>query len=87
MAGPKYHKSSFLSEVQTVTLTNWVLAMKESAILGTCILISALIVSGAILYAVALRPVSDVGRYQFQASSPPGILYVMDATTGTINTQ
>ena len=58
--------------------------MQNSKFVGACLLISSLILSVAIVYhAIASTPTSsDIGRYQFQASNPPGVLWVIDTTTG-----
>jgi hypothetical protein len=60
--------------------------MQNSKFVGACLLISSLILSVAIVYhAKASTPTSnDIGRYQFHASNPPGVIWVIDTTTGKV---
>ena len=61
--------------------------MNDSRILGVCILLASVILSAAILfhaYLAAPHAGSDIGRYQFQPSTPPGVRWVIDTTTGDI---
>ncbi|NLE36617.1 MAG: hypothetical protein GX621_01170 [Pirellulaceae bacterium] len=59
--------------------------MQNSKFLGVCLLISSLILSVAIVYHG--KASSDVGRYQFHASNPPGVIWVIDTTTGKVKSQ
>jgi len=56
--------------------------MNHPRFLGVCILLAAALVSGAILYHARTQ-----GRYQFHPSSPPGVIWVIDTTTGEVKTQ
>ncbi len=71
----------------------------DSKFLGVCILISAVLLSSAIVFhgnatsntvdsspPVALSP-NPVGRYQFHPSDPPGVIWILDTTTGEIKTR
>ena len=57
--------------------------MQNSKFVGVCLLISSLILSAAIVYHA--RSSTAIGRYQFQPSSPPGVIWVIDTTTGEVN--
>jgi hypothetical protein len=57
--------------------------MSHARFLGACILVAAVLVSGAIVYHAR----SQVGRYQFHPSSPPGVIWIIDTTTGEVKTQ
>ncbi len=67
----------------------------DSKFLGICILVAAFILSGAIVMHgnssnvtdSSSRPEESVGRYQFHPSNPPGIIWILDTTTGEVKTQ
>lgn len=65
--------------------------MTGDRFLGVCILAASAILGGSIAYhatAIAPPPASEpqVGRYQFQPSNPPGVIWVIDTTTGKVTT-
>ena len=60
--------------------------MSDQKFLGLCLVVAALILGAAIVYH-AHRPGSSVGRYQFQPSTPPGVIWVIDTTTGEVKTR
>jgi len=61
--------------------------MQNSKFIGVCLLLSSLILSAAIVYhARAATANGAIGRYQFQPSNPPGVIWVMDTTTGQVKT-
>jgi hypothetical protein len=59
--------------------------MQDSKFVGVCLLLSSLILSAAIVYHAKASTAN--GRYQFQASSPPGVIWILDTTTGQFKTQ
>ena len=71
--------------------------MNDSKYLGICIVISSLILAVAIVFharscpaiAQSEPPVSEsqIGRYQFQPSNPPGVIWIIDTTTGKVTTR
>jgi hypothetical protein len=64
--------------------------MQNSKFVGVCLLISSLILSAAIIYhtraSTQTTPTAS-GRYQFQSSNPPGVIWVIDTTAGEVKTQ
>ena len=56
--------------------------MKDTKFLGICILISAIIVTMGLVYHAQQK--SEIGRYQFQSSSPPGVIWTIDTVTGKV---
>jgi len=65
--------------------------MQNNKFLGLCVLVSAIILSAAVVYhANAGRhpsiPQSSIGRYQFQPSTPPTMIRILDTTTGEVKT-
>ena len=52
--------------------------MQSSKFVGVCLLLSSLILSAAIVYH------AKTGRYQFHASTPPGMIWTIDTSTGGI---
>ena len=58
--------------------------MQNNNFLGICILISIIILSSAIFYHA--KQTKDIGRFQFQPSDPPGVIWVIDTTTGEVKT-
>lgn len=61
--------------------------MLRQKFIGICVLVSAVLLSSAIAYHAKLTsppiPQKDpVGRYQFHPSTPPGVIWVIDTTTG-----
>ncbi len=65
--------------------------MNDCRILGACILLASVILSAAILcHAYLAAPPHagpEIGRYQFQPSTPPGVIWVIDTTTGNVKAQ
>jgi hypothetical protein len=57
--------------------------MDNLKFLGICILLASVILSAAIVW----HGKSGVGRYQFQASTPPGVIWKLDTATGEVTTQ
>ena len=57
--------------------------MNHAKFLGVCVLIAATLLSAAIVFH-AYRMGPQVGRYQFHPSSPPGVIWVIDTTTGEV---
>jgi hypothetical protein len=53
--------------------------MSNHKFLGICIVVGAVIIAGAVYLH------SRTGRYQFQPSNPPGVIWVIDTWTGTVN--
>jgi hypothetical protein len=51
-----------------------------------CVLIASIVLAAAIVYH-ASRTNSQIGRYQFQPSSPPGVIWVIDTITGEVKTR
>lgn len=61
--------------------------MQNSKFVGVCLLISSLILSAAIAYHAKVSTANGtIGRYQFHPSSPPGVILVIDTTTGQVKT-
>ncbi len=56
--------------------------MDSEKFLGICILLAAVILAGAIVWHA--QAMSQIGRYQLQATNDPGILWVIDTTTGIV---
>jgi len=63
---------------------------------GIYLLIASLIVATAILIRggdaaaqpqTASPPASQIGRYQFHPSTPPGVIWIIDTTTGEITSK
>jgi hypothetical protein len=52
--------------------------MQSSKFVGVCLLLSSLILSAAIVYH------AKTGRYQFHPSTPPGVIWTMDTSTGEV---
>ncbi len=68
--------------------------MQDSKFVGLCVLISSLVLSASIVYhARASAPITPtitpdtVGRYQFHPSNPPGVVWVIDTTTGEVKSK
>ena len=40
-----------------------------------------------LLRLLAAHPGPEIGRYQFQPSTPPGVIWVIDTTTGNVNSK
>ena len=62
--------------------------MQNPKFIGVCVLIASLVLSAAIIYhARASAPIAPtaIGRYQFHPSNPPGVIWVIDTTTGDAN--
>jgi len=51
---------------------------KALKFVGICIVISAAIVAGAVIYH------ARIGRFQFQPSNPPGVIRTLDTVTGEV---
>ena len=49
-------------------------------VFGACIVIAAVILAAAIFYH------ARTGRYQFQPSNPPGVIWTLDTVTGDVKT-
>jgi hypothetical protein len=76
--------------------------MNSNKFLGICILLSSMVLGGAILYHANVTktaksnidstvPLSNnsqpgIGRFQFHPSNPPGVLWKIDTVTGKITT-
>jgi hypothetical protein len=59
--------------------------MAGDKFLGACVIIASVVLGGAIVYHASAAPAaSQVGRYQFQPSNPPGVIWVIDTTTGKV---
>ena len=58
--------------------------MSDLKFLGVCLVIAGVVLGVAIVYHGRGDP---VGRYQFQPSNPPGIIWVIDTTTGEVKTR
>lgn len=77
--------------------------MNNSKFLGVSIVIAAVIVASALCYHAAktnhrgreeggnpsprTKGVEGIGRYQFQPSNPPGVIWVIDTVTGKVTSQ
>jgi hypothetical protein len=71
--------------------------MSDSKYLGICIVVSSAILAGAIVFHARRYPAvakselpaseSQIGRYQFEPSNPPGVIWVIDTTTGLVKTR
>lgn len=64
--------------------------MQNGRFLGICILISSAMLTTAVVHHAktsAVAPAATIGRYQFHASSPPGVLWIIDTTTGEVKTK
>ena len=67
----------------------------DSKFLGICILVASVLLGGAIVIHGNVANVTDsssqpeeaVGRYQFHPSNPPGVIWILDTTTGEVKTQ
>lgn len=61
--------------------------MQNPRFVGVCLLISSLMLSAAIIYhAKTANSSGTIGRYQFHPSNPPGVIWVIDTTTGEVKT-
>jgi len=60
---------------------------RAAVFVGVCLLISAVVLGWAIVYHGRGSPAAPVGRYQFQPSNPPGVIWVIDTTTGEVKTR
>jgi len=62
--------------------------MQNSKCLSICLLIASVILSAAVVFhakaSAPISPIAPTGRYQFHPSSPPGVLWIIDTTTGEI---
>ena len=61
--------------------------MSDLKFLGVCLVLAAIVVGVAIVYHGRGGLAAPVGRYQFQSSNPPGIIWVIDTTTGEVKTR
>jgi hypothetical protein len=61
--------------------------MSDQKFLGVCLVIAALILGAAVVYHGREKSAAQVGRYQFRPSNPPGIIWVIDTTTGKVQTR
>jgi hypothetical protein len=64
--------------------------VNDSRILGVCILLASVILSAAVLWDAQLTAEHagpEIGRYQFQPSTSPGVIWVVDTTTGNVNSK
>jgi hypothetical protein len=64
--------------------------VNDSRILGVCILLASVILSAAVVWhahQTVAHPGPEIGRYQFQPSTPPGVIWVIDTTTGNVNSK
>ena len=52
--------------------------MNNQKYLGVCVLISSIIIAAALVVH------TFTGRYQFQSSTPPGVIWVIDTWTGVV---
>jgi hypothetical protein len=59
--------------------------MQDSKFVGVCLLISSLIMSAAIVYHA--NSSRAIGRYQFRYFHNPNIIWVIDTTTGEVNSK
>ena len=53
--------------------------MNNYKFLGVCLVVAALLLSVSIIYA---KPSRRIGRYQFHASAPAEVVWILDTTTG-----
>ncbi|MHC4773483.1 MAG: hypothetical protein ACYS8S_07960 [Planctomycetota bacterium] len=59
--------------------------MTNVKFLGICIVLAAAIISGALIHhAQKANIASEIGRYQFQPSNPPGVIWTIDTVTGEV---
>jgi hypothetical protein len=66
--------------------------MSDSKFSGICMLLAAVILGGAIIYharttAHQTEEKPQIGRYQFHPSTPPGVLWILDTTTGEVKSR
>ena len=71
--------------------------MNGSKFLGICIVISFAILAAAVIFHArrdpaiaqpkASAPASQIGRCQFAPSNSPGVIWVIDTTTGKVRAQ
>ena len=66
--------------------------MDSNKFLGVCIVAAACIVAGALCYHAAKTSPRDaeetgIGRYQFQPSNPPGVIWTIDTVTGEVKSK
>jgi hypothetical protein len=64
--------------------------MRESWFGGICTLLAAIVIGGAVIYHGYGRTTvheSQIGRYQFHPSTPPGVLWILDTTTGEVKSK
>ena len=59
-------------------------AVSDLKFLGVCLVIAGVVLGVAIVYHGRGGP---VGRYQLQPSNAPGIIWVIDTTTGEVKTR
>ena len=59
--------------------------MKSDKFLGICTVIAAVIVAVALIYHA--QKISTIGRYQFQPSNPPGVIWTIDTVTGEVKSK
>ena len=59
--------------------------MKSDKFLGICTVIAAVIVAVALIYHA--QKISKIGRYQFQPSNPPGVIWTIDTVTGEVKSK
>jgi hypothetical protein len=59
--------------------------MDSTRFLALCILVSAILLSGSIVWHAKITAnAPQIGRYQFHPSTPPGVIWTMDTTTGEV---
>ena len=62
--------------------------MTNRKFLGICIVLAAAMISGSLIYhAQKTNVASEIGRYQFQPSNPPGVIWTIDTVTGQVKTR
>ena len=63
--------------------------MQNSKFVGVCLLLASLILSAAIVYHAKASTATStgIGRYQFHPSTPPGVIWILDTTTGQVKSQ
>ena len=66
--------------------------MDNSKFLGICIVVAACIVAGALCFHGAktsprTEEETGIGRYQFQPSNPPGVIWTIDTVTGKVTSR
>jgi len=60
--------------------------MTNVKFLGICIVLAAVIISAGLIYHAqkTTNVSSEIGRYQFQPSNPPGVIWTIDTVTGEV---